>query len=168
MPEITLEQLLRSRDERAAFQRVLIESYKLPLVSFTVNMPGPVKRESRSETVFRAGVSAIRERLAGGYILYSKLREPDTGYEGYFVCDMPELKLKSMMCGIEDAHALGRLMDIDVLGADRRIIGRAELGTAPRACLVCGKPAAACVRSQAHTPAELSAAIDRILAGAKG
>ena len=74
--EITLEQLLRSRDERAEFQKILLKGYGLPLVSFTVNMPGKIKRCRRSRIVFDAGVQAIREALAGE-IVYYKLMDID-------------------------------------------------------------------------------------------
>ena len=68
--EITLEQLLESRDKRAEFQAILLRGYGTPLVSFTVNMPGKVKKNHRSETVFLAGVEAIREALAGKIVYY--------------------------------------------------------------------------------------------------
>ena len=46
--EITLEQLLESRDKRAEFQTILLNGYRTPLVSFTVNMPGKVKKNHPS------------------------------------------------------------------------------------------------------------------------
>ena len=59
--EITLEQLLESRDKRAEFQTILLRGYGTPLVSFTVNMPGKVKKNHRSARVFDVGVEAIRD-----------------------------------------------------------------------------------------------------------
>ena len=40
---VTLEDILRARDARAAAQRRLLRTYRLPLVSFTMNIAGPVK-----------------------------------------------------------------------------------------------------------------------------
>ena len=91
--EITLEQLLESRDKRAEFQTILLNGYGTPLVSFTVNMPGKVKKNHRSARVFEAGVEAIRETLAG-YIVYYKLLDNLTGPEGYFAVDMAVDELK--------------------------------------------------------------------------
>lgn len=161
-PEITLPALLESRDDRAAFQRTLTQSYGQSLVSFTVNMPGPVKRSAASQRIFEAGVRAIRERLAG-CILYSKLRDKPTGFEGYFVAEMDAPALKALMCRIEAEHPLGRLMDIDVLGSDGAILSRETVGLAPRACLICGKPGPGCARSRAHSVADMLAHIDRLL-----
>ena len=160
--EITLEQLLESRDKRAEFQTILLNGYRTPLVSFTVNMPGKVKKNHRSEAVFNAGVESIRETLAG-HIVYYKLLDNLTGPEGYFAVDMEVGELKAAMCRIEDSHPLGRLMDIDVLSAPGQHVSRTTLGHQPRKCLVCGGMAAACTRSRAHPTEQLIAAIDQLL-----
>lgn len=160
--EITLEQLLESRDRRAEFQSILLKGWQVPLVSFTVNMPGKVKKSRRSEAVFSAGVEAIRESLAG-HIAYYKLLDKVTGPEGYFAADLPAEELKERMCRIEEEHPLGRLMDIDVLSAPGRPVSRTQLGQRPRKCLVCGGMAAACTRSRAHPAEQLLAAIDGLL-----
>jgi len=165
--EITLEQLLESRDKRAEFQTILLNGYRTPLVSFTVNMPGKVKKNHRSEAVFNAGVESIRETLAG-HIVYYKLLDNLTGPEGYFALDMEVGELKAAMCRIEDSHPLGRLMDIDVLSAPGQHVSRTTLGQQPRKCLVCGGMAAACTRSRAHPVEQLIAAIDDLLAGWEG
>lgn len=165
--EITLEQLLESRDKRAEFQTILLNGYRTPLVSFTVNMPGKVKKNHRSEAIFNAGVESIRETLAG-HIVYYKLLDNLTGPEGYFAVDMEVGELKAAMCRIEDSHPLGRLMDIDVLSAPGQHVSRTTLGQQPRKCLVCGGMAAACTRSRAHPVEQLIAAIDDLLAGWEG
>ena len=164
--EITLEQLLESRDKRAEFQAILLRGYNTPLVSFTVNMPGKVKKNHRSARVFEAGVEAIRETLAG-HVVYYKLLDNLTGPEGYFAVDMAVDDLKAAMCRIEDEHPLGRLMDIDVLSAPGKHVSRTTLGHQPRKCLVCGEMAAACTRSRAHPTQQLIDAIDRLLEGAQ-
>ncbi|MEA5040478.1 MAG: citrate lyase holo-[acyl-carrier protein] synthase [Clostridiaceae bacterium] len=160
--EITLEQLLEGRDTRAAFQRELLERYQLPLVSFTVNMPGTVKRCSRSERIHEAGVAAIRDALAG-HVAYWKLRDPVTGPEGFFACDLPAEELKRRMCALEEEHPLGRLFDIDVLCAPGEQISREALGFPKRKCLICGGDGAACTRSRAHPLPELLMKIDALL-----
>ena len=38
---VTLEDILRARDTRANAQRRLLRAYRLPLVSFTMNIAGP-------------------------------------------------------------------------------------------------------------------------------
>lgn len=163
MTEITLEQLLQSRDDRAAFQKTLVDAYGFPLVSFTVNMPGAVKDRPQTGIIFRAGVHAIRERLAGR-ILYSKQKLLATGYEGFFVCHWDVVSLKAAMCVIEFEHPLGRLFDIDVLDETGSHYSRIDLGLGKRPCLICGGDGDACARSKAHSTDALLDRIDRMVA----
>lgn len=41
---VTTADMMYTRDRRAAAQQQLLSLHKLPLVSFTLNIPGPVKR----------------------------------------------------------------------------------------------------------------------------
>ena len=62
---VTLEQLLLSRDRRAARQSEWVrENPDGVLVCLTVILPGAVKRDGRSLKVARAAVKAVRERLS--------------------------------------------------------------------------------------------------------
>lgn len=164
--EITLEQLLEGRDERAAFQKELMERYGLPLVSFTVNMPGKIKLCERSERIHQSGVAVIRDALAG-HIAYWKRRAPVTGPEGFFVCDLPAEEIKRRMCALEESHPLGRLFDIDVLRAPGVQLSREELGFPKRKCLLCGGDGVLCARSRAHPLPELLLKIDGLLAAGR-
>lgn len=162
-PEVTLAQLLDSREARAAFQRTLLAGYGWPLVSLTVNMPGPCKRGPKADAIFEVGVFSLRQRLAGA-IRYSKLRALPTGQEGFFVVELEARALKDITCRLEDGHPLGRLMDMDVIDTNGQIIGRNSIGLPPRGCLVCGAPGPGCARSRAHSLEALHAAIDSLLA----
>ena len=162
--EITLNQLLDARDRRYARQLALSKAWPgKTLVCMTVVLPGPVKRDARSLRVADAAVAAVRERLAP---VHEALYDLETGYEGYFLVDAPLLDVKRICCAIENEHPYGRLMDLDVLeriGDAVAPVSRDRVGESPRACLLCGRPARECMRARTHTPAEISAAIDRIL-----
>ena len=56
MGEITLQEVLCARDLRAASQRRLLAAYGLPLLGFTMNIAGPVKRS-------QIGRASCRERV---------------------------------------------------------------------------------------------------------
>ena len=179
---ITLDQLLAARDRRATRQLALTKARPdSTLVCLTVVLPGPVKRDARSLTVAAAAVAAVRARLTP---THEELYDLPTGYEGYFLVDAPLLDVKKVCCAIENTHPYGRLMDIDVLepvgpaGSAAPIEGalavamnpiavapvsRERVGEPPRTCLLCGRPARECMRARTHTPAEISAAIDRLL-----
>lgn len=167
---ITLDQLLASRDARVEHQRKLAENFpRASLICFTVMLPGPVKRDARSLTVARAGVKAIR---AAFHILYEEERDLETGFEAYFVVDVPVPEAKRICCGIEDSHPLGRLMDIDVLRSPIESgmtcpVSRTEIGLPERSCLLCEKPARECMRAHNHSPQEIQDTIDRMVQDAK-
>ncbi|MBQ9185123.1 MAG: citrate lyase holo-[Bacteroidales bacterium] len=171
--EITLTELLASRDARVEHQKKLAREFpRASLICFTVILPGSVKRDDRSLTVAKAGVHAIRqtfqtchsERSEESLILYQEERDLVTGFEAYFVVDLPAVDVKRICCEIEDNHPLGRLMDIDVIaGPEIRPLSRAESGLPERRCLLCEKPARECMRAHRHTQAELHAAIDTLI-----
>lgn len=112
--KVTLEQLLRSRDERVALQQSFLQEHpEGTLLCLTVQLPGEVKRDKRSLAVAEAAVKAVREVFPARTA--ELLRDLETGFEGYFVVGCSPLEAKSAACRIEDTHPLGRLMDIDVI-----------------------------------------------------
>ena len=159
---ITLEQLLKSRDERVEHQKDLLGSHPgKSLLCLTVQLPGPVKRNRTSLAIAQAGVEAVREAFKPEY---EELRDLETGYEAYFLVSLPAPETKRLACHIEDTHPLGRLMDIDVftpthIGA----ISRADIGLEPRKCLLCGNEVRYCMRAKSHTTSELLARIEEMV-----
>ncbi|MEH7416855.1 citrate lyase holo-[acyl-carrier protein] synthase [Neobacillus drentensis] len=150
---ITLEQLLEAREFRAAHQKELIEKYRMPLVSFTVNMPGESKKTQDSSIIFREGCNALVKKLkeTDCGLEYYDSKNPDTGFEGFFVVKTDERSLKALMLKIENEHPLGRLFDLDVIGVDGRPISRETLGNSKRECLLCEQDAHICARNRGHT-----------------
>lgn len=159
-PQIELEELLESRDQRCAFQQQLLRRYNLPLVSFMVNMPGPVKKCPLSEKLHALGCSELQKAL-GSAIVWSVVKTLNTGCEGYFVVQADAQELKRQTCFLEDTHPLGRLWDFDVHTAQGQI-SRIQLDIKPRLCLICKKPAPICARSRAHSVAELLEYINKL------
>ena len=161
---ITLDQLLASRDARVEHQMELAEKFpRASLICLTVMLPGPVKRDWRSLAIAHAGVDAIH--YSATHILFEEERVLETGFEAYFVVDVPVLEAKRLCCQIEDSHPLGRLMDIDVLrppigSGMTSPVSRTEIGLPERRCLLCDKPARECMRAHTHTREELE---DKIL-----
>ena len=162
--EITLEQLLKARDDRYARQVALTKEWPdRTLVCLTVVLPGPVKRDARSLKVAGAAVAAVQEVLRPEV---HELYDLETGYEGYFLVDGALLDVKKACCGIENEHPYGRLMDLDVLepvGDTVVPMSRERVGQAPRRCLVCDRPARECMRAHTHDFGEIVQIIDKIL-----
>ena len=141
--EVSLEQVLLARENRAGRQQRLLAQYGLPLVSFTMNMAGPVKDTPLSRFAFQAGVAALTKRLGGP--VSCCLTEAVTGCEALLVYDRPAQALKDVCMELESTE-VGRLYDLDVLDAAGEKLSRPEM----RRCLVCGGPVAVCSRSRAH------------------
>ena len=161
--EITLDQLLASREERASFQKELLKGYPgKTLVCLTVIMPGKVKRNLQSLVVAQAAVTALVLAF-GNTMLKLELRDLPTGYEAYLVAPISNEDAKREVCRIEDTHPLGRLFDLDVIDADGVPVSRESIGLNPRKCLVCDNEARFCMRNRTHTLAELSARIDEMI-----
>lgn len=150
---ITLEQLLASRDARRVRQEELRTQFPgRTLVCLTVMLPGAEKRNALSLQIARAGVAAVREGLAPSF---EELRDLETGYEGYFLVDGAVEEVKRRCCAIEDAHPLGRLFDLDVMASDGAPLPRTAVGASPRRCLLCDREVRYCMRNRSHTTAEL-------------
>ena len=161
--EITLDQLLASREERASFQKELLKSYPgKTLVCLTVIMPGKVKRNLQSLIVAQAALTALVYAF-GDSMLKLEVRDRQTGYEAYLETTLSHGEAKRKTCSIEDTHPLGRLFDLDVIDADGVPISRETIGLNPRKCLICDNEARYCMRNRTHTLSELSARIDEMI-----
>ena len=163
---VTLEDVLANREARADRQRLLLAAHAVPLVSFTVNMPGPVKDNAASRAVFQQGVDALEQRITGNgwKFLAQEKRTANTGPEGLFSVDCPAIDLKKAMVALEDEHPLGRLFDLDVLSPSGEHLSRRDFGAPMRRCLICERAAAECARSRTHSLDELLRAIETLLA----
>lgn len=151
--EVGVANVLRARDARVERQRLLLEKHGLPLVSFTLNIAGPVKTDRRIQRAFFEGVRRIEAAFSA-----RRLHVPErlqtlefTGNEQLWAVDADASALKSWMLAIEEGHPLGRLFDIDVLDAAGEKLARGKA----RKCLVCGGDVHVCGRSRAHSVREL-------------
>jgi holo-ACP synthase/triphosphoribosyl-dephospho-CoA synthase len=155
--EITLSEILTAREERVAIQNALLDEYKVPVVSFTMNMAGPVKVTALSHRAFLWGMEQLRLGFLQNRMPVRKefSRSLPTGDEGYFAVNAPAEAVKALCVEIEEGNQnLGRLFDMDVIGLDGKKLGRG----AERPCLVCGKPGRDCASRRLHSVAELQRA----------
>lgn len=159
--QVTLEEVLRARDARAERQRRMLAEHGLPLISFTMNIPGPIKCNTLIERGFRAGVARIEDALGmrRRRVVAREESVRKTGCEAVWAVDAPSEALKDWMMAIEEADDLGRLFDIDVLDSNGVACRRAV----ERRCLVCGGPVRSCARSRSHSVEQLFERTQQIL-----
>ena len=160
--EITLPQILERREQRASSQKIFLDKYKSPLVSFSMNIPGPIKTNELIRRAFDIGEILLLEGLAGigAEILEADEVHEDTGDELLLAVksEAPE-NLKDIAVSIEKFSPVGRLFDIDVIDEHGRKLSRQDF----RKCLICGKQAQDCARSRTHSVSELQEAVTKLL-----
>lgn len=156
--KITLEQMLLARDRRASRQAALLARYGCPVISFTMNIAGPVKDSPLIRYAFRSGLRQL-EALPCAQLCREVIFEP-TGPEALLVYETQDAQLLKAFCiRLESEGEAGRLFDLDVLDANGEKLSR-ETG---RTCLVCGGPVSVCSRSRAHGLEAITARTGAIL-----
>ena len=153
----TREQILLSREKRAHCQQEWLEKYHVPLVSFTLNIPGQVKQTSLYDRVHEEGLAALLDAIT--VIDYQKKALP-TGSEAIIAVPMDAFMLKKYTVALEENHPLGRLFDMDVLYSNGCVVSRSQLQLPSRRCLLCNEDAKICGRSQAHSIEDLVSQIE--------
>ena len=161
--EVTLAQMLEARERRAFRQFQLSREFGKPIISFSMNIPGPVKDSPLIRRGFRAGCEALEHRLPKSKVLHREMTEAITGCECLYVLDMEPLAVKAITTAIEDDHGLGRLFDMDVIGTDLCKLDREAVGGGDRNCIVCGAPGRGCASRRVHSVADLQNATTAIL-----
>lgn len=154
--EVTLQEILAAREQRAAKQHALLEQHNKPLLCFTMNIPGPKKYSRDISLGFSVGNWLLQDALSGRKILHKEICRESTGCEAYYVVDMPARQLKMLAVELEDVDPIGRLYDMDVLDTDSKKISREDMGLPRRKCLLCENDAAVCARSRTHSLEDLT------------
>ena len=61
--KVEVRDVLRARDARAERQKMLLARHQRPLVSFTMNIAGEIKRDEEIERAFFEGVRRVERQL---------------------------------------------------------------------------------------------------------
>ena len=133
--QVVLTDMLQCRERRAQIQDTFIEQYHCPVISFCMNIPGPVKTNEQIRTAFDSGKNTLLLKL-----------------------EQAEADIKNST-EIEETHPIGRLFDIDVINTDGQKLSRPSY----RKCIICGCQAQECARTRKHTVEEMQAKIEEML-----
>ncbi len=164
--QVTLEEILFAREKRVQRQRNMLMRNGYSLISFMLNIPGPVKTGEAYAWLFNRGVSEIFSLIRKSHwqVLEYHVEGPVTGYEALFSVAADAVQIKKLLLPMEEMTREGRLYDIDVLDTDGKKISREALGFPARRCLLCENPAHVCSRSRSHSVEEMTASIAQIIA----
>ncbi|MGI5977576.1 MAG: citrate lyase holo-[acyl-carrier protein] synthase [Candidatus Limivicinus sp.] len=161
--EVNLQQMLEARENRASRQFSAVKQFGLPIVSFTMNIPGPVKDSPLIRRAFREGCRVLEYRLPENSLKHREIVSARTGNEALYAVSMDALELKRLTTVIEDSHGLGRLFDMDVIDTRFEKLERSRVNGAGRNCIVCGAPGADCASRRLHSVEELQQAARGIM-----
>ena len=155
--EVTLSEVLAARERRALRQGALLKEHDLPVISFCMNIAGPVKNSPAIRRAFREGMLRLTEALRGARMRIEHREETDepTGCEALLAVRGDEWEIKRLCVDLEDEDALGRLFDLDVLAPDGGKLDRERMHMPPRPCLICGKAGKECASRRIHSFKEL-------------
>ncbi|PGH24567.1 citrate lyase holo-[acyl-carrier protein] synthase [Fusobacterium animalis] len=159
--EVGIDEVLLSREKRVAIQNEMIKKYNLPLISFTMNIPGPIKTNNEIKRAFNIGKNLILEKLKENNIEILEVQElnENTGNELFISANSLAEKIKNITVTIEESSELGRLFDIDVIDVNFKKLSRKSF----RKCLICERQAQECGRSRKHSVEELQKKVEEIL-----
>lgn len=160
--EIDLIQMLNCRERRNFIQNELLDKYHCPVISFCMNIPGPIKTNQQIREAFlegRGALTAVLEKASIAVLQSFDIAEP-TGDEWIAAVNADAAAVKELTMEIENRHPFGRLFDIDVIGVDGVKLSRPRY----RKCLICGKQAQECARMRAHSVPQMQEAVMKMLA----
>ena len=159
--EVTLKELLDSRENRVWHQQELLDKHGGVLISVTLNIPGSIKDKPEYRKVMEWGMEALLAAF-GTNVMHSENRFLKTGAEGYVCLEgLDKTEAKYLAVIIESMSPKARLLDIDVMDRDG-VVSRSELGLDARKCLICDEDAKVCARSQKHSIEELIARVEEL------
>lgn len=150
---VTIEDMMNCRERRAAIQQEYLDAFHATVISFCMNIPGPIKTNDDIRAAFDSGCNSILHALTTHNIsiLAKKELHEKTGDELILCVNQAAPEIKDLMCAIEESHPLGRLFDIDVLDQNGQKLSR----TAYRKCILCNCQAQECARSRRHSVDEM-------------
>lgn len=142
--------ILNARDKRVEVQKELISKFKKPLISFTLNIAGNIKRSFLYDIIFEEGLQSILLNVEDE-IIYKKVEKEMAGCIAFIVVNCDVKILKKRMVEIENSRPSSRLFDIDVIQIDGVPISRGDLLLPSRKCIICNKDYLECRRSGNHS-----------------
>ena len=104
MRPVELMEVLEARERRVRRQQELLRTYGCPLISFTMNIAGPIKNSDEITWGFQYGSGLLLRQLerVKAPILHRESCNDVTGNEALFVVDFAPDRLKALMVELED------------------------------------------------------------------
>jgi len=151
---VDVYEMTDARDNRKKTQKLFIKNWGLPLITFTLNIPGPEKNRQIFRNIHESGIKDI-ESVFALYIKDKIIRNLKTGPEAYYVIDLDSNIIKTKTVEIENNNKMGRIFDMDVIKTNLSSLSRKNINMRARKCFLCDNNAFVCSRNRTHTVNEL-------------
>lgn len=88
--DVSMAKILDARENRVQIQQEMLQKSPSCLLSFTLNIPGPVKVFPYTKWTYEVGISIILKgiSLLNGVIIEQKEVKKDTGWEAFFALNL--------------------------------------------------------------------------------
>ena len=160
MTEISLSDILTAREERVKMQSEIIKRFNCPIISFTMNIAGPVKNSPTISRSFTLGLDYLDRAISEDKVLYKFVDiDSKTGPLAIYALNEDPDLIKSICVAAEEKTALGRLFDMDVIDTSLKKRERDR----ERGCIVCGAPGRACAAGRLHSLDEIISKMNDIM-----
>ena len=159
--QVILTDMLLCRERRAQIQDTFLSQYHCPVISFCMNIPGPVKTNEQIRAAFESGKTTLLTRLEQTSAVIKNFLEihEKSGDELLLAVDYRIQEIKNLTTEIEETHPIGRLFDMDVINTDGQKLSRNTY----RKCIICGCQAQECARTRKHSVEEMQTKIEKML-----
>jgi len=145
-----MEERLLEREQRQTFINRYPRAFTLVIVK--TNLPGPDKLLFVSFLLNHL----FSEEIKKHFFVFEHLKF--AGVDGAWqllALKKPAKAVKWQMVKLENAHPLGKFIDIDVYDSKRRLLSRRDLGIPERLCWLCSQSAIFCTRNRTHETSSL-------------
>ena len=162
---LAMNRMLEAKEKRYYKIKDLTESYKAPVLSFMLNIPGEDKNFEEAVSFHKKYVEKIKNLLEENKIkiLFEDYQNLVTGMEYLAVLDGDGCVIKKLMMEVEEESMGGRLLDLDIYDKDFSQISRSSLGLPERKCIICGDTARTCIKKERHNLKELEERVREII-----
>ena len=166
MNNYQLQKLLIDRSYCTKLTLNLIQEYKKPVVTFSLNIPGLYKSNEEYTFFFHKYYELFLKFLVNHFnIVYKSSQKNNAGnYAWIIINETDALKIKKITCKFELIFQdISSLLDIDVYDISNIKIYRKNLKLPARKCYLCDNNSKLCARIQKHSIIKLEQYIRNII-----
>lgn len=138
---------------------------EIAVAYITLRMPAKFRMSGRFDNLVTLFQNVLADNLkAGGIsVLASEIETYPDGPSGWIAAACAPVSLKRLAVNIEEKHALGTLIDIDIVDCSGVFFSRRDMGFGARKCFICNEEAAVCSAGQHHSHDEIAQYIEQLI-----